>query len=466
MTKITRRTRILSLLAKGEETFLRLLFLPFMLLLDPLPQRLQAALPSLFGFLLPIITIFFSNLTVGLFLAMAFWSMRLTLFEGKSARMPDRWLLATLIGFFAWAAVTVTWTLQPGDVWENYVQAFGMLLACAFTCRYLAVLPPDAIEKTFRGLVWGLPLGVAIYCLDWLAGEPLAERLASESFADDFVIGVYARAHVLHALLVWPVALYLWPRWGAKTLWLVAVLALCGVAIDSLGATLGLLLGLGLARIAWHQPRWGMWLAFVLMAISFVGAAPFAIHLRDWGLEEASWLPVTARWRVQIWAFTADRIFERPWWGWGFDAARHMPNFGVTSAFAQGAIIPNHPHNGPLQLWLELGLPGLAGGGLLIALLLHKLRQLSRTEAAIALGFYGTWLGIFLTSYGLWRARWVAAYCLALTLFVAARLALRARDCTIDGKAKIPSAKRIKGPGKIAPMDAIGDSSKATPTAQ
>ena len=44
------------------------------------------------------------------------------------------------------------------------------------------------------------------------------------------------------------------------------------------------------------------------------------------GVSEARGLQTSARERVYMWNFTADRILEKPLLGWGFDASREMPN--------------------------------------------------------------------------------------------------------------------------------------------
>ncbi len=64
------------------------------------------------------------------------------------------------------------------------------------------------------------------------------------------------------------------------------------------------------------------------------------------------------RHRLQIWAFVAERAQEHPYLGWGLDASRRIPGGNeLTSLGAEK--LPLHPHNGILQVWLELGVPGV-----------------------------------------------------------------------------------------------------------
>ena len=75
--------------------------------------------------------------------------------------------------------------------------------------------------------------------------------------------------------------------------------------------------------------------------------------------------------RVAIWRFTTERVVERPWLGWGMDASRMWPG-----------VIPLHPHNAALQVWLELGVVGAACAAVAIAYL---------TIGALSFGVWQEW---------------------------------------------------------------------------
>lgn len=130
--------------------------------------------------------------------------------------------------------------------------------------------------------------------------------------------------------------------------------------------------------------------------------------------------------RTYIWDFTIARIKERPILGWGLDASRRMPGgddkvtvSGFNKAGAPGAgrvemtgqVMPLHPHNGALQIWLELGALGAALTAGLILLAAESLRKLrlSRAAAAASAGSFAAGLIVALVSYGIWQGWWLAA---------------------------------------------------------
>ena len=122
-------------------------------------------------------------------------------------------------------------------------------------------------------------------------------------------------------------------------------------------------------------------------------------------------LPTSALHRMLIWDFTAERIAERPLLGWGMEASRTVPGGrgqpeaaaldrmrvtdpGQRRWFAEPhvQILPLHPHNGALQLWLELGAVGVGA----------RLREVAVRghHAQVVLGAVGAGL-LHLYLYGL-----------------------------------------------------------------
>ena len=125
--------------------------------------------------------------------------------------------------------------------------------------------------------------------------------------------------------------------------------------------------------------------------------------------------------RLDIWLFTAARIVEKPWFGWGLDASRTF-----------GGGISLHPHDGAMQVWLELGLVGVllfAGLSLAVWRLIDRISQRDRTTAAALAASAVAYLTIGGLSFGIWQEWWLAIAALA----VAAGLSLvRAREAGED----------------------------------
>jgi O-antigen ligase len=124
--------------------------------------------------------------------------------------------------------------------------------------------------------------------------------------------------------------------------------------------------------------------------------------------ETADGVKLSAGHRLWIWSFAGDRIAERPLSGWGLDSARSIP--GGKDLIRPGeSWLPLHPHNAPLQLWLELGVPGAVLFALMVAYVWHALAIAPWSP------MFGAAAGASLTSaliacvaaYGIWQEWWL-----------------------------------------------------------
>ncbi len=85
-----------------------------------------------------------------------------------------------------------------------------------------------------------------------------------------------------------------------------------------------------------------------------------------------------------------------------------------------GAImLPLHPHNASLQVWLELGVAGIAMYLAACLMVLAWIARAPRFAGAFALGLFVTVFLISNVSFSLWRSTWVASMWFAAAMFVA-----------------------------------------------
>ena len=131
--------------------------------------------------------------------------------------------------------------------------------------------------------------------------------------------------------------------------------------------------------------------------------------------EAADAVKFSAGHRLYIWSFARDRIAEHALTGWGLDASRAMPGGGDPIRHGQ-TWMPLHPHNAPLQLWLELGVPGAVVFALLVALTWLALAEVDwpRPFAAAAGASLTAALVASFASYGVWEEWWLSTLWFAL----------------------------------------------------
>jgi O-antigen ligase len=150
--------------------------------------------------------------------------------------------------------------------------------------------------------------------------------------------------------------------------------------------------------------------------------APFHDHFADRTQTGSVWH------RAEIWSFVAGRIAERPLLGWGLDSSRAMPG-GKDKVDGANEVLPLHPHNGILQLWLELGAIGAAIGAAIAMRAAWRATDPDEdpaTRFAMA-GSLAAALAVYATAYGAWQGWWMATLWLVAAFASASTRAGRPR---------------------------------------
>ncbi len=131
--------------------------------------------------------------------------------------------------------------------------------------------------------------------------------------------------------------------------------------------------------------------------------------------------------RLMIWQYTSERIREKPLTGWGLGNARHLPeSTRIRNPILGGKPrtieqMPLHPHNAPLQFWVELGVLGGVGlaaflGALGLAINRARLDPWRRAHLFSA---YTAMVAIMSASYGVWSTWWMSSIALVAVLMLA-----------------------------------------------
>jgi O-antigen ligase len=324
-----------------------------------------------------------------------------------------------------WGALSAAWAIEPARALANGLSLAAMILLAAAAAQALAA--DDAATR--RPLVWmlafGLVLGLGTAGIDSMTGNAIRAGVRGLSEVPmTLAFGLKPAGSVMALLLPLAVALPI-PALSRVTFLVTGLLMLAVLPGDT--AKIAALAGLVAAAAAWLAPRaaprlLGAALAVLIMAMPLLVAAIPAAPVER--------LPPSALHRMLIWDFTAERIAERPLAGWGMEASRQIPGgrdqpsataldrMRVTDPalrrwFAEPhvQILPLHPHNGALQLWLELGAIGAAIAALL-AWFLGVAAARSPCPAAAA-GALASGAVTAMLSFGAWQAWWVAAMLLA-----------------------------------------------------
>lgn len=218
-------------------------------------------------------------------------------------------------------------------------------------------------------------------------------------------------------LLAGPLTIWLWTRSRrlvAAFLTLCAVFAATGFEVEA--NTAGLILATAAAAAAWRWPRRALpglfyaVAAFIVFAPMVLGAV---VALTPDGVAGA--LPLSWHQRLEIWAYALERVSEAPVFGHGLDASRTMEDEIILRGVALH-LLPLHPHNAGLHIWMETGAlgAGLVGAAFsVIGLVLRRVAPNPEAAAGIAFVTAG-WFTMTTLGYGVWQEWHHGALALAL----------------------------------------------------
>lgn len=235
-------------------------------------------------------------------------------------------------------------------------------------------------------------------------------------------------------MMLWPLLAYYWLyRSRAVAVGLAGAVTLITVACASLTAKFALLAGfavlaLGLVATAGTFVAIGAVVVVLGVAMPVILKGASALLLG----EAQPLIKLSGIHRLEFWDYMADRVWDRPLFGWGLQSVPALPiqpaelaRYHVVTADGIG-----HAHNLWLQVWVETG---LVGAVLFLAFALYVLRQTLTLPASMqpfALAGYTTVLALTISTYNLSADSWWAAIAWTVFLFI-----LISDRCRADGAA-------------------------------
>jgi len=326
--------------------------------------------------------------------------------------------VATVLG---WALLSSLWAIDASEALGGLVRVAPAAFMGLVVLDKCLALDDRARARIERALLVGFWLALVLLAVEMasqaargLYGSLYAHLIGPIAATESFL----NRPKTVLALLL-PLATFVAARrvggWAAA-----ATVAFC-VPIFAFGESMAAALALPVAALAAAFGRFGGRRAPWLLAAIIGGAvlaAPLLPHVATLEkLGERRDVTVSIFHRAVIWAFVADRIAEKPILGWGMHASRNIPG-GQSKITDMAETIPLHPHNAPLQIWLELGAVGALAAAILLAWLARKtagppLRQ------AVLVATLVTAVMVASLSYGIWQGWWFATLWLLAALAAA-----------------------------------------------
>lgn len=356
----------------------------------------------------------------------------------ESAHAP-RVLLLPLALLIIWMATTAFWTIDIEFTLAETARFALMALGGLILIAAARALDERGRQTVANWFMAGFAVGLGILAFE-IATEGLLLRSLWWLINLDkrFIFSVtYNRATSVIGVLAWPAALFFLQRRApiVATLCL-AVGAYMVYDLQKWASLIALLCGALIFAIGFFAPRTTARVLAVGVALLLLAAPvlPRTVFAPDAVVRAYPNIGFSEYHRILIWNFAAKRVADRPLWGWGMNTSRVMPGGKDTVPTAipeRGErarldspveLMPLHPHNTPLQLWLELGLPGAILAGAMVAglLLLAARHPDGRVARAASLATMTGVIAISAMSFSMWQSWWLAVVWLAAMLLAAA----------------------------------------------
>jgi len=385
----------------------------------PVPARL-AALGSALLVAMPLV-MWIANRSAPLVLALATVAFVAAGLTAEGWRPAWRRLAAILRspiglalgGFALLALVSLAWSHRPAQglaAWGEFV----LPMACGAAIMASGRFRPG--RRFARALAGAIIVAIVFMMAELATGLSLRATLEigrHQSF-------IFNRP-VLTCLMLSAAAFALLRGGAVATRWDAAWLGLLVLAVawacfgsESGAAGLGFLVMVGVGLTARFAPQF----ALVAVAAGFAATmalAPVAGRLGDAVLPASLHERLAnshSRDRVDIWLTFGEAALARPLLGTGFGTSPTLDRHPVAAEVSpprRTLLAVGHPHNAPLQAWVETG--ALGAGLLTFAGLacLARLRRLAAADLAPRLALFAGAFAIASVAHGAWQGWWIAA---------------------------------------------------------
>lgn len=394
--------------------------IPTLFFITPL---FTAAAPRLAPFLLPIVaaTLIIAALRRGL--------------PWRELWQPNA-AMAALIAVALYAALSAIWAEAPDSALAKAALILSVALVVFAAAAAIPALDKDQVRRTSLAFVAGALCAAAFVMTELLTNGALTrfamnnipafmpERAKHVAIHHGRVTKINLSEFNQHVAML---ALQLWPGLLAlrvldpprKTLLTVLFFLALAVPIaisEHDSSQVGLVAALLIFPLAWIKPRAVIRALALAWCLGFVLVIPLDFLAFNAGLHQAKWLPMSARARIIIWEYTAERALENPWLGIGADSTPTLKAKEKTKKPAdkpKGFVIRRttgqHAHNLFLQSWYELGLFGTILAALAGAAAALRLLLLPREAQAYGAAAFTLFAVIAAFAWGMWQVWLVCA---------------------------------------------------------
>ncbi len=346
-------------------------------------------------------------------------------FEIWRYRMPFKYCPQRVFAISMFLAVcwlSAFFSEYTDEATSRAIKLSAYALSCITVFAALRSRVYDLSQKMVGGVVAAFVIGCAVLMFEVHSNYMLHNFIRGDSL-DTWVNPHSANpGGIILVILMWPI-LALLLKGGRKAVAAVLFILCLVIAFKTSSETaqIGLMLGGLAAVIASLVPKRLFFAGFTLlwslgMALTpWIAQALFAI--RPKAILKGSLIgdpAASGGHRLEIWDGVARLALEKPVFGHGLGSTKFL-QLDIDGEFFP-LLEATHPHNMPLELWVDFGLVGVAIGTLVPVYVASRIQQYSGALYFAMTGCFATVLVISLSGHGAWQSWWLGAIIVAAFL--------------------------------------------------
>jgi len=321
--------------------------------------------------------------------------------------------------FLIWCFLCCFWSLKPIAGLVIYLRVGCVLLL------YLLVKDNEQRLESTKPFILGLAAAIILFFIEYYTQGILSRNFRTFFyFKNDSIFYLYMldRGCSLLALISW-IMIGILIRDAKYLLSFIFYLFIAYLLhlSDSLASFLGFILGgitflisklfytKTLQIIFFRLINTGVVLVSLLMPVMVYNIKPLELVT-----ESLQNIPDSAKHRLFIWNFVANKILEKPILGHGFSASRNViisDEEIIEYKEYRWSPLPLHPHNNILQILFETGLVGLITFLSLVCKYLNQINKANEKNSYRSLSYacFINYYIIGMISFSVWQLWWVCS---------------------------------------------------------
>jgi hypothetical protein len=349
---------------------------------------------------------------------------------------PTPALVACLL-LVLYVFINTSWAADRGAALGKAALLAGIVLVAFAAAAATATLDAANLRRAALAFAAGALAGAIFMLVEIVTGGVITRALVNSvpllrpdsakhiSISHGEVIGIHRSKFNPNINLVmfhlWPglLALATLGRGTRRAIWVAAFLVAlaAAIAVSEHDSSQVALVGSGLVfLLALNWPRRVIHGLAVLWCVALAVVLPADFLAYRTGLHLAPWLPESARARVIIWEYTAERTLAHPWLGIGVgstpvlrDEDKAVSPVDQPEGFVFHRTTGQHAHDIFLQTWYELGAVGavlMALAGVAVVMLILLLSLCAQPFAAAS---FAAFAAVAAFAWGMWQAWFMCA---------------------------------------------------------